>query len=106
MVFETVIANILNKYLSKFVDELTAKQLNLFAWSGTISLENIKIKSDAFDSLSLPFRVIHAHIGRVEANIPWKTIYSSPIVIKLRDIYAIAVPNNGIFYIKSILHYY
>jgi vacuolar protein sorting-associated protein 13A/C len=96
MVFETIVANLLNKYLSQFVDEVTAKQLNLFAWSGTISLDNIKVKPNAFDSLSLPFRVIHGHIGRIEALIPWKALYSSPVVIKLSDVYVIALPNNGI----------
>ncbi|CAG2100423.1 unnamed protein product [Medioppia subpectinata] len=54
MVFESLVANLLNKYLSQFVDELTAKQLNLFAWSGQISLDNIAVKPNAFDSLSLP----------------------------------------------------
>jgi len=96
MVFEKVIAGLLNKYLFQFVDELTAKQLNLFAWSGTISLDNIKVKPNAFDSLSLPFRVIHGQIGRIEAVIPWKTLYSSPVVIKLSDVYVIALPNSGI----------
>lgn len=95
MVFENLVANLLNKYLSEFVDELTAKQLNLFAWSGNISLDNIAIKANAFDSLSLPFRVIHGHIARIEASIPWKSLYSSPVVIKLSDVYVLAVPNTG-----------
>ncbi|XP_054161337.1 intermembrane lipid transfer protein Vps13-like [Oppia nitens] len=93
MVFESLVANLLNKYLSQFVDELTAKQLNLFAWSGNISLDNIAIKGNAFDSLSLPFRVIHGHIARIECSIPWKSLYSSPVVIKLSDVYVLAVPN-------------
>jgi vacuolar protein sorting-associated protein 13A/C len=97
MVFETVVTSILNKYLSKFVDELAAKQMRFFAWRGTISLHNVEIKTNSLDSLSLPFRVIHGHIGRIEANIPWKTLYSSPVVIKLSDIYVIALPNNGNF---------
>ena len=95
MVFESLVANLLNKYLSQFVDELTAKQLNLFAWSGNISLDNIAVKANAFDSLSLPFRVIHGHISRIEASIPWKSLYSSPVVIRLSDVYVVAVPNTG-----------
>jgi vacuolar protein sorting-associated protein 13A/C len=102
MVFETLVANLLNKYLSQFVDEVTAKQLNLFEWSQNISLENITIKANAFDLLSLPFRVTHGHIGRIEASIPWKLLYSSPVVIKLSDVYVIAVPNTGIYI--NIIH--
>ena len=96
MVFESLVANLLNKYLSEFVDELTAKQLNLFAWNGNISLDNIAVKSNAFDSLNLPFRVTHGHISRIEASFPWKSLYSSPVVIKLSDVYVVAVPNSGI----------
>jgi vacuolar protein sorting-associated protein 13A/C len=71
--------------------------LKLFTWNKTFSLHNIEIKTNSFDSLSLPFRVIHGRIGRIEANISWKALFSSPVVIKLSDIYIIALPNNGNF---------
>lgn len=34
MVFENVFANLLNTYLSAFIDDLSSKQLNLGVWSG------------------------------------------------------------------------
>ena len=34
MVFENVFANLLNQYLSGFIDDVSAKQLKLGAWSG------------------------------------------------------------------------
>ncbi|CAG2123440.1 unnamed protein product, partial [Medioppia subpectinata] len=43
-------------------------------------------------------RVIHGHIARIEANIPWKSLYSSPVVIRLTDVYVVAVPNSEATY--------
>ena len=97
MVFSSVIATIINRFLSPFVDELTANQLNVFAWSGQVSLVNVSVKPNAFDSLKLPFRIVHGHIGRIDASVPWMNIYTEPIVIKISDVYVVAVPNSGMY---------
>ncbi|KAJ6225422.1 hypothetical protein RDWZM_003967 [Blomia tropicalis] len=98
MVFSSVVASLINKFLSPFVDELTSNQLNVFAWSGKVSLTDVSVKPNAFDSLKLPFRVIHGHIGRIEASVPWMNIYTEPIVIKISDVYVVSIPNSEIKY--------
>lgn len=95
MVLSTLITTIINSFLSPFVDELTAEQLNIFTWSGQVSLTNVSIKPNAFDQLKLPFRIVHGHIGRIYASVPWRNIYAEPIVIKVSDVYAVALPNSG-----------
>ena len=96
MVFSSVITSIINRFLSPFVDELTANQLNIFAWSGQASLSNVTIKANAFDALKLPFRIVHGHIGRIDASVPWMNIYYEPIVIKVSDVFVVALPNSEI----------
>ena len=103
MVFSSAAASLINLYLSPYVDEVTANQLNVFAWSGSVSLENVSVKPNAFDSLKLPFRVIHGHIGKIDATVPWMNIYSSPIVINITDVFVLAVPNTGKSLIFTLL---
>lgn len=93
MVFESVIANLLNAYLGHFIDDVNASQLQLGAWKGNVELKNLAIKEDAFASLDLPFKIIHGHIGKLTAIIPWSSLYSSPVKLSLSDVYVVAVPN-------------
>lgn len=95
MVFSGVFATIINKFLSPFVDEVTTKQLNVFAWDGNVTLNNVSVKPNAFDSFKLPFRIVHGHIGHIKAKVPWMNIYNEAICIEVNDVYVVAVPNSG-----------
>lgn len=96
MVLSQLAATLINKFLSPFVDELAAEQLNVFAWSGQVSLKDVSIKRNAFDSLNLPFRVVHGTIGKIQATVPWTNIYTESIVINISDVYIVAIPNAEI----------
>lgn len=96
MVFSAAFTSIANRFLSPFVDELAAEQLKIFGWSGKATLSNVSIKPNAFDALKLPFRIVHGHIGHIEASVPWLSIYFDPIVITISDVYVFALPNSGI----------
>lgn len=93
MVFESVVANLLNAYLGHFIDDVNASQLQLGAWRGNVELKNLAIKEDAFASLDLPFKILHGHIGKLTAIIPWSSLYSSPVQLSLQDVFVVAVPN-------------
>lgn len=93
MVFESIIANLLNAYLGHFIDDVNASQLQLGAWRGNVELKNLAIKEDAFASLDLPFKILHGHIGKLTAIIPWSSLYSSPVQLSLHDVFVVAVPN-------------
>ena len=41
MMFESVIASLLNQYLSKYVEDLDTNQLNIGIWGGDVRLENL-----------------------------------------------------------------
>lgn len=93
MVFESVVANLLNAYLGHFIDDVNASQLQLGAWKGNVELKNLAIKEDAFASLDLPFKILHGHVGKLTAIIPWSSLYSSPVQLSLQDVFVVAVPN-------------
>lgn len=115
MVFESVVSNLLNTYLNKFIDDLSANQLKIGVFSGefegrifrhsishllfislgNVELKNLAIKGNAFDSLNLPFKVTYGHIGRLSATVPWVSLYTSPVVFNIENVYILCVPNVG-----------
>ncbi|KAF8366090.1 hypothetical protein PRIPAC_83919 [Pristionchus pacificus] len=54
MVFESLVADLLNRFLGDFVDNLDSSQLNIGIWGGDVKLENLEIKESALDDLDLP----------------------------------------------------
>lgn len=93
MVLSRVITSIINQFLSPFVDDLSADQLNLFSLSGKISLTNVALKANAFEEFKLPLRIVRGNIGRIEVAIPWLSLYSAPIEVNVSDVYVLALPN-------------
>lgn len=98
MVLSNLITSLMKKFLSPFIEDFNADQLNLFGWSGKFSLSNVNIKQNAFDSLRLPFRITHGYIGQIEAEVPWLNIYTEPIIIRINDVNAVIVPNIEVEY--------
>lgn len=98
MVLSSVATTIINRFLSPFLDELSANQLKFFGLSGKASLENVSVKPNAFDLLKLPIRVVHSQIGRIDISVPWMNLYTEPIVIKVSDVYLLALPNWEVRY--------
>lgn len=88
----SAVANVLNKVLGDFVVNLNPEQLKLSVFKGKIALNNLELKKSALEKLGLPFRVRQGFIGHIEVNIPWTSLASSPLVIKISDILALVSP--------------
>jgi len=50
MVFESVVSNLLNRFLGDYVDNLDSSQLNIGIWGGDVILNNLSIKGTALVS--------------------------------------------------------
>lgn len=55
------------------------------AWRTGLTLENVALRTDAFDHLQLPLKLQHGRVGRVTAQVPWRAL-SSPVVLELFDL--------------------
>ncbi|OMJ94539.1 hypothetical protein SteCoe_2326 [Stentor coeruleus] len=88
----SAVANVLNKVLGDFVVNLNPEQLKLSVFKGKIALNNLELKKSALEKLGLPFKVQQGFIGHIEVNIPWTSLSSSPLVIKISDILALISP--------------
>ncbi|XP_023200047.1 vacuolar protein sorting-associated protein 13A isoform X2 [Xiphophorus maculatus] len=98
MVFESVVVDVLNRFLGDYVVNLDSSQLKLGIWGGDAVLKNLEIKENALSQLDLPFKVRAGHIGRLELKIPWTDIYNQSVEATLDGVYLLIVPTASIKY--------
>ncbi|VDK42182.1 unnamed protein product [Anisakis simplex] len=98
MVFESVVADLLNRFLGDFVDNLDASQLNIGIWGGDVKLENLEIKETALDDLDLPVKLKFGYLSNLVLKIPWKSLYTEPVIATIEGLHLIVVPNKGVVY--------
>ncbi|KAM6426345.1 intermembrane lipid transfer protein VPS13C [Liasis olivaceus] len=98
MVLESVVADLLNRFLGSYVENLNKSQLKLGIWGGNVALDNLLIKENALSELDVPFRVKAGQIDKLTLKIPWKNLYSEAVVASLEGLYLLVVPGASIKY--------
>ncbi|XP_075995110.1 intermembrane lipid transfer protein VPS13A isoform X2 [Genypterus blacodes] len=98
MVFESLVVDVLNRFLGDYVVNLDSSQLKLGIWGGDAVLRNLEIKENALSQLDIPFKVKAGHIGRLELKIPWKNLYTQSVEATLDGVYLLIVPTASIKY--------
>ncbi|XP_054866363.1 intermembrane lipid transfer protein VPS13C isoform X4 [Amphiprion ocellaris] len=92
MVFESVVSDLLNRFIGDYVENLDKSQLKIGIWGGHVVLENLKVKENALSEFDIPFRVKAGQIGKLTLKIPWKNLYSEAVVATLEGLYLLVVP--------------
>ncbi|XP_030422004.1 vacuolar protein sorting-associated protein 13A isoform X1 [Gopherus evgoodei] len=98
MVFESLVVDVLNRFLGDYVVNLDSSQLSLGIWGGAVALKNLEIKENALSQLDVPFKVKAGHIGQLNLQIPWKYLYTQPVEAVLDGVYLLIVPTASIKY--------
>ncbi|XP_072019770.1 intermembrane lipid transfer protein VPS13A-like [Amphiura filiformis] len=94
MVFESLVVDLLNRFLGAYVDNLDPKQLKIGIWGGDVVLENLNVKEGALDELDLPVKIKLGHLGKLTLKIPWKNLYGAPVVATLEGLHVLVTPNS------------
>ena len=79
--FESLVANILNRFLGSYIENFDPKQLNIGIWSGDVKLKNLRLKKESLDKFKLPLDVKFGHIGELTLQIPWSNLKSKPVKV-------------------------
>ncbi|BGP21450.1 Vacuolar protein sorting-associated protein 13 [Rhodotorula toruloides] len=95
MVLEGVLAGILNRTLSAYVDNLNTSQLNVGIWSGDVKLRNLRLKKEALDKFRLPVDVMEGYLGDLTLSIPWSNLSGKPVRVLIENVYLLAVPTDS-----------
>ncbi|XP_027707786.1 vacuolar protein sorting-associated protein 13C [Vombatus ursinus] len=98
MVLESVVADLLNRFLGDYVENLDKSQLKLGIWGGNVALDNLQIKENALSELGVPFKVKVGQIDKLTLKIPWKNLYGEAVVATLEGLYLLVVPGASIKY--------
>ena len=87
--FEKLIEQLILKYLGDYIEGFDPNKLSLGLWSGTLSLEKIKLKAKAVDDLKLPLKLTFGLIDKLSVSISWKTNFSEPTEITIEGLYIV-----------------
>jgi vacuolar protein sorting-associated protein 13A/C len=90
--FESIIAYVLNKFLSGYIDEVDYNNLKLGLFSGTFELNNIKVKPSALYQFDVPIEVKYGTIGKLKINISYTQFTSQPAVAIVEDVFVLLAP--------------
>ncbi|KAI5970317.1 VPS13 [Candida margitis] len=90
--FESLVANLINRFLGSYIENFDPKQLNIGIWSGDVKLRNLRLKKESLDKFKLPIDVKFGHLGELTLQIPWSNLKSKPVRIIIEDLYVLASP--------------
>ncbi|XP_076324166.1 LOW QUALITY PROTEIN: intermembrane lipid transfer protein VPS13A-like [Tachypleus tridentatus] len=91
--FESIVSDLLNKFLGDYVENLDRSKLKLAIWGGNIILKNLDIKQNALEDLDIPLKIAFGYLSELILKIPWKNIYSSPVTAVVDGLYVIVTPS-------------
>uniref|UniRef100_A0A8D0KYS1 Vacuolar protein sorting 13 homolog A n=1 Tax=Strix occidentalis caurina TaxID=311401 RepID=A0A8D0KYS1_STROC len=89
MVFESLVVDVLNRFLGDYVVNLDSSQLKLGIWGGT-GLPQL------FKCILQPFSFVF--VGQLNLQIPWQNLYTQPVEAVLDGVYLLIVPTASIKY--------
>lgn len=93
MVFEGLVADLLQEHLGAYLDGLDKKSLSISVWSGDVDLRNVSLKRTALSGLRLPVEVTHGSVGQLQLHVPWRSLGSKPVSVVIRDVLLLAAPS-------------
>ncbi|QIW98704.1 hypothetical protein AMS68_004222 [Peltaster fructicola] len=94
MVLESLVANLLNRFLGMYVRNFDPKQLNVGIWSGDVKLRDLELRREALDQFHLPLNVVEGHISSLVLQIPWSNLRGKPVSINIEDVFLLAAPKE------------
>ncbi|XP_043267936.1 vacuolar protein sorting-associated protein 13 isoform X2 [Venturia canescens] len=98
MVFESIVAELLNKVLGEYIQNLDCTQLKLSLWGGDVVLRDLLISEHALDVLDLPIKLEYGRLGKLILKIPFKDMWNGQIDAIVEELFILVVPTNQVQY--------
>lgn len=89
---ESLVSAILNRTVGQYIENVSSDQFKVAAWSGNVSLKNLKLKKEALDKFRLPVDVVDGFVQQLELNIPFRYIQTQPVVVKVKNVTLLCMP--------------
>ena len=84
---------IYRQFLSPYI-QIDEEKVSIALWSGSLSLENVRVRADALDFLDLPIVVEHGVVGTLTLSADWARFHSVPVKVRLADVTVLVRPRD------------
>ncbi|XP_019641996.1 PREDICTED: vacuolar protein sorting-associated protein 13A-like [Branchiostoma belcheri] len=92
MVLESLVAGLLNTYLGRYIEDLDTTNLGISLFGGDVELTDLQLRPEALYELELPLEVKAGYVEKLSVDIPWTSLYTSPVKASLEGVYVVAGP--------------
>ena len=83
----TILNFIVDRYLANFI-EINTSQIKASIWSGIVEMQNLKIKSEIFQTMNLPYlELVNGYIGKLRLELSMPRFYLYPIKVYVDKIF-------------------
>ena len=91
---EGLAARVLKAYIGKYVS-VNADKLSVGLLSGVVELENVPLKTDAFNDSDLPFELKCGYVGKIKLTISLNSLRYTPWLLNAENICIIIGPKDS-----------
>ena len=92
------LTGLLEKVLKPFVTGINPETLSVSLWDGEVRLRDLELRPEALDGFNLPVHVLGAFVGEVYVSVPWRSLGSRSIVLRVDRVYALVGPASSAAY--------
>ena len=95
---EKYLSRILTSKFDNVVEDFDEKAVNVSAWKGEVSLQDLILKRSALDAFQdhnhVPVDIVYGKIGKLELRIPWSSLGTKSSSIILTDVSLVIAPRQ------------
>ena len=84
------VEELLHQYGDYYLENFNEKEVTQHLFGGDLTITNMKLKPEAFDQKSSPFKLKEGTISEVVLKIPWKNIFNEAVIIKITGAHIVA----------------
>ena len=88
--FESILADALNKALGEYCVGIDTEKLRVSAWRGDVLLKNVQLKRTALASLRAPIALDAGTIGELRLKIPWRNLGKEAVIVEIDRVFVLA----------------
>lgn len=92
---EESLSELLTKSLGAFVKGIDKESLGISVWSGDVRLKKLELKTEAFEALDLPMRVVGGTLGEIRIKVPWRNLGKAPLIVSLDRLFLLLAPKDA-----------
>lgn len=91
---KSLLLNTLFDFLGPYVENMQVENLKIGVWSGKVELHDLRLRTDFFDVLNMPFALIHGMMKNFSVKVPWTALQSKPVKVSIDGIFLQVSPLN------------